>query len=104
MGVPERKFFAELGKGAAKGVASACTESDLPTPFVNFVAKLCESGEDLIDDLLLTPVMKKKFEEKMTGTGETIRRPDAMVETTELVVAEDTEVATSEEKEGAFHW
>lgn len=101
MGAPERKFFAELVKGAAKGLASACTESNLPTPVVNFVAKLCENGEDLIDDVLLTPVMKKKFETKMSATAENLKRPDA--ESTEMVALEG-EIETSAPKEETFHW
>jgi hypothetical protein len=102
MDAPGRKFLAELTKGAAKGIASAATESKLPTPFVNFVAKLCESGEDLIDDFLLTPVMKEKFETKMSGTAVNLKRPDAEPETTELVVVENNEETSH--KEETFHW
>jgi len=105
MGVPERKFFVELGKGAAKGIASAVAESNLPTPFVNFVAKTCESGGDLIEDWLLTPVMKEKFDKKMHGTGELIQRPEADdVEATEVVAAPTQEVQTSTKKEENYQW
>lgn len=103
MGNPERKFLAELLKGGARGFASATAESRLPTPFVNFVAKMCESGEGLIDDLLLTPIMKKKFDEKMNQKGENIARPKDEGESTELVVAETKEPVPFDEK-GAFHW
>lgn len=104
MGIPERKFLAEAAKGLARGASSAAAESKMPTPFVNFIAKLCESGEDLIDDFLLTPVMKQKFDEKMTQKAEVIPRPKDDEESTELVTVQPKDVQSSEPKEDGFHW
>lgn len=105
MDAPGRRFLAELTKGAAKGLSAAATESKLPTPFVNFVAKLCESGEDLIDDFLLTPVMKDRFENKMSENAINLKRPDAETETA-LEGIELAVLATDDEpvKEAEFQW
>lgn len=100
MGAPERKFFAETLKGVARGLASGAAESKLPEPFVNFVAKLCESGEGLIDDVLLTPIMKRKFDEKMNQKAETIPRPKDESEMPALPEPKKE----NPEQEGAFQW
>ena len=98
-----RKFLAEALKGIAKGISSGSSETELPTPVQNFVAKLCESGEDLIDDLILTPVMKDKFDKKMMAHGQNINRPE-LDEVPAEEVAATPEIVPSLTQEENFQW